>query len=278
MTTGTTSTTLSTNTPPELTSGPWSNLLTWWPAALFLGVILVLAILTGRGIKFGKLEISGRKSTVDPEDIVEEYDAARDRWELTVLSGFQDYIRDSNTALKNFLSRDVDRFFVQSFIAVLKEKGVDHENIRHHLDVIRYEDILGLSVRKIVIPRFLTIFFRNHIPAKTDLQSDDRRVRESAERWFVNKRNDALGDSQDFIAKAWPVRKVSHEEVREYYTPLVGENIHPALIDMFETVRQKREIIFNDMREEIPDINTFAVTKRWEELFILMGYNDILEG
>jgi len=144
--------------------------------------------------------------------------------------------------------------------------------------VIRYEDILGLSLRKIVIPRFLTIFFRNHIPPRKNLKSDNGKVRESAERWFRKKRDDALGDSQDFIIKAWPVRKVTHEELQDYYTPLLDDTLHVALVNMFETVRQKREIIFNNMREEIPDLNICAVTKRWDEIFILMGYNDILEG
>jgi len=103
----------------------------WWLFLFVTGLLLFLVVISGRGIKLGKLEISSKKEKLDPGEIVEEYDHARDRWELTVLSGFQDYIRDSNTALKNFLSRDVERFFIQSFIAVLKEKGIAHQNIRH---------------------------------------------------------------------------------------------------------------------------------------------------
>lgn len=235
--------------------------------SLLISGAVAIAIMRGRKFKFGKMEIGESNQTLN-----------RDIWELTIQTGFVSVIRDTNRALKDFLSRGVERFFVQAFISVLKSKGVPHHRIRYNTNVIRYEAIIGLSIRKIIIPRILLTFFQNHIPEKSDLDSSDSSVREKAMAWYTRKFNDVMEDSRDFITSKWPIEDFPHSDVVEYYLQGVYTEVLPIMIDMYEKVRIKRLGIIHDMQQEIKELTFPVVSKRWEEIFLLMGYVDILEG
>lgn len=245
----------------------------WMLGGVIILVFGLTAILSGRGLKFWKFEIAPKKDN-SPADTQQAQNQKR---ELIINVGFQNYIRDSNLVLKEFLSGDVHKYFVSSFVDLLKNKGVDTTNIRHNIDVIRYENLFGLSMRKIVIPRFFTIFFRNHIPIRSDLNSHDERKRENAKHWYRAKMRDVIGDVHEFMLSNWGIGVVTADETKRHYEGDMDGTIYNSLVSCFERVRVKRELIFGDMLEEIPDQSPVIIRKRWEELFILLGYNDILE-
>ncbi len=235
---------------------------------IVIGVVVVLiALILGYKVKYKGLEIT--KSSVK---------ADRALWDSVVMAGFMRVVRVYFGVLKNFMERDLSRFYVQAFIALLKERGVAHQGIRHHKDVIAYETIMGMSFRKVVIPQLMLNYFQNHIPKKSDLSSDSPAVRQAAEDWYRSKYNDVWGDSINYCAKNWPITSVSHAEATDNYRADMENAIFPALVNMFESIRTKRAAIFVDMEKDHKNLDLDAVGKRWEELFLLMGYIDILEG
>ncbi len=241
--------------------------------ALVAGVLFItlIAIFKGRAIKVGSLVIGGADNTNKAQ-------ADRDRWEYVTMKGFQNFMQDTTPILTQFIGTEITRFYTLRFMDLLKKKGIPETNLRHHKYMVTYETILALLVRKVILPRMYTVFFRNHIPDKADLKSSDREIKSKAKDWYRDKLETTMEDVHAFVDDCWTLDAIPYHEVIDNYTPDVMSVFFPAVINMFERIRTKRNTIVKDMRVEIPNLDIKLASRRWEEIYILMGYNDVLRG
>jgi hypothetical protein len=242
----------------------------WSWALLIVAVagVVLWAIARNKSIKIGKfLEIGGGQAN----------QIARHKWDLVVLSGFHNYMRAINPVLLRFLGGEVHSYCRGTFEAILKEKGGDLRNIQHHPDFIRFETLFQVVVRAVLLPRLFVVCFRNHLPVRAHLQDGTATEKATAARWYKEKTDILINDFCTHFALNWAIDAVTYEEYMAA-CPERDKVLAGVAAVMFEEVRTKRAGIFADLKEKIKDIDTKAVQTRWEDLYIISGFNDILKG